>query len=104
MFADCSALEKAPKISNGAKQGSHMFYNCTSLKTAPIIPTSFVNIRSMFENCTSLTGTVEINMNNTNGDDRIFGYTNCFKNVPNPITIIGSSLYKADIAATQTAH
>ena len=93
-FWCCTSLEKAPAIPSSVTDMYYTFDDCTSLTEAPVIPNSVTNMESTFGNCTSLTGEIEINATN------LTDYTDCFHRTEKPIKIVGSTPYKAELAAT----
>ena len=95
-FIRCTALTEAPDMSQASSVTSMggTFNACTALEKAPAIPTSVTDMKLTFYGCTSLTGEVEINATN------LTYYNNCFCNTEKPIKIIGSTPYKAELAAT----
>lgn len=95
-FYECWRLETAPKIAEGVEMMGAAFY-CTKISKAPVIPSTVRYLNYTFSGCGRLSGEVVINANPTY-------YEECFKNVPNPITITGATTLKDKLLATQTAE
>ena len=87
VFAGCTNLVVAPKISNYTEDMSGMFDGCTSLTTAPAL--NYVSIRNMtnaFRGCTSLEGEISICCND------VTEYAGCFEGVDmSKITLTGTA-------------
>ena len=92
-FCACTSLTTAPTIPASVTKMSYCFDGCTSLTTAPTIPNNITDMSYCFRGCEKLTGVIKINANPVR-------YEKCFANTVLPITLIGTSNLKQQIAAT----